>query len=163
MPVGGTYSPRSTWPTGEVVSHLSTICLCLGVHLTTGQPDWSSNTLGHKMSLPGEDQVDILFNSQSASSHNWPVNQLCAQMSTCQTSGWLHSWWRENWGPNHIGSLSRVPALPLVSLGGVTYLTKAMEVTQMSSAALYIPLALLTGTVCSVVSMSPHHLFLHEM
>ena len=37
------------------------------VYLTKGQPDQSSNTLGHKMSLPGEGQVDILLDSQSAS------------------------------------------------------------------------------------------------
>ena len=90
-------------------------------------------------------------------------NKPCDKMSTCQTSGWSHHWWWENLGPDHIGSQSRVPTLPLVPLGGVTYLTNARQVTQMSSAALYIPLALLSGTVWSFVSTWPYHIFLHQM
>ena len=84
-------------------------------------------------------------------------------MSTWQTLGWSDSLWWMNWGPNHIGPQSRVLALPLVPLGGVTYLTKASQVTQMSSAAHYIPLVLPSGTVCSFVSMWPNHIFLHQM
>ena len=132
----GTSDPRSTWPKGEVISHLTTRCCCLGVHLTTGQPDQSSNSLGHKMSLPGKGQVDILFDSQSASC-NWPANQPSAQMSICQTSGWSHSWCRDNWGPNHIRPQSRVPALPLFPLGAVTYLNKARQVTNKLCSTLY--------------------------
>ena len=41
--------------------------LPVGVHLTTGQPDQSSNTLGHQILCLGEGQVDILLDSQSAS------------------------------------------------------------------------------------------------
>ena len=36
----------------EVVTHLATRCP-VGVCLTRGQPDWSRNTLGHKVSLSG--------------------------------------------------------------------------------------------------------------
>ena len=32
-----------------------------------------------------------------------------------------------DWEPDHIGPQSRVPALTLVPLGGVTYLTKARQ------------------------------------
>ena len=46
---------------------------------------------------------------------------------------------------------------------GVTYLTTARQVTQMRSAAHDILLALLSGTICSLVSTSPTHIFLHEM
>ena len=98
LPMGGYIWPKvnqtqrsdqmTTWP--EVVSQLATRCLCLGVHLTTVQPDQSSNTLGHKMSLPGEGQVNILLDSQSASC-NWPVNKTCEKMPTCQTVGWSDS------------------------------------------------------------------------
>ena len=52
---------------------------------------------------------------------------------------------------------------PTGSPWGMTYLTKTMQVTQMSSAAHYIQLALLSGTICSFVSMSPNHILLHEM
>ena len=69
----------------------------------------------------------------------------------------------ENWGPNLIGPQSRVPALPLVLLWGMTYLTKARQVTQMSSATLYIPLALLSGMVCSFVSTWPNHISIHQI
>ena len=102
---GGTSDPRSTRPKGDVVSHLATRCLCLGrIRLTC-----------------------CLIASQPASC-NWPASHQCAQISNCQTSGWSHSWWRENWGPNHIGPWSRVPVLLLVPLVGVAYLTKARQV-----------------------------------
>ena len=39
----------------------------------------------------------------------------------------VHCGWQVNWEPNHIGPQSRVPALPLVPLGGVTYLTKTRQ------------------------------------
>ena len=66
----------SSWP--DVVLLFATRCLYLGVwvgrgyyltsvHLTTGLCDQSSHTHGHKMSLPGESQFDILFDRQSAS------------------------------------------------------------------------------------------------
>ena len=58
-------------------------------------------------------------------------------MSTCQTFGWSHSWWWENLQPNHIGPQSWVPALPLVHPGGVTYLTKARQVTNELCSPLY--------------------------
>ena len=46
---------------------------------------------------------------------------------------------------------------------GVTQLTKTRQVTQVSSAALHIPLALFSGTVCSFLSMQPNHIFLHQI
>ena len=75
----------------------------------------------------------------------------------------LVRWWQEDREHDHTGPQSKVPALPLVLPWGVTYLTKARQVTQMSSAAYYIPMALLLGTICSFVSMSPNHIFLHKM
>ena len=109
LPVRGTSDQRSTWPKGAVVSCLAKRCLCLGhiwpkVNLIKR---WSSITLGHKMSLwGGSGWHFVKIASQPASkpaSCNWPANQPCAQMSTCQTSGWSHSWWRENWGPTTLG------------------------------------------------------------
>ena len=57
----------------------------------------------------------------------------------------------------------RVPVLPLVPLGGVTYLIKTRQVTQMSYAALYKHLALLSVTIYSCVYMSLKHIFLHQI
>ena len=42
---------------------------------------------------------------------------------------------------------------------GVTYLAKAKQVTEMSSAGYYINLELYFVTVCTYVSMPPHHIF----
>ena len=131
----------------KVVTHLATRCLCMGVHLTTGHLDQSCNTLGHKMSLSGG-QVDILFNRQSASQL-----QLASQASM-----WKHVRLQVGQivGGRRTGGLTTLgPSTPTCSPWGVTYLTKARQVTQMSSAALYIPLALLSGTVWSFVSMWP--------
>ena len=94
--------------------------------------------------------TSCLIGSQPASqlaSCNWPANQPCDKISTCLAAGWSDSWWQEDKEPDHIVPLYRVPALTLVPLGGVTYLTKARQLTQMSSAALYILLELLSGTV----------------
>ena len=95
--------------------------------------------------------------------------------------------WQVDWEPDHIGPQSRVPALPLVPLGsdlphqgqarapvegpitptdfpwGVTYLAKAKQVTEMSSAGYVIHLELYLVTVCTFVSMPPHHIFLHAL
>ena len=92
-----------------------------------------------------------------------------------------------NWEPYHIGPKARAPALPLVPLGSdlphhgkarapfqgpitptgflweVTYLAKAKQVTEMSSAGYYIHLALYLVTVCTFVSMLPNQIFLHTM
>ena len=46
---------------------------------------------------------------------------------------------------------------------GVTYLTKARQVTQMSSAAPYTPFALGSGTICSFVSTLPSFTQCREM
>ena len=106
-----------------------------------------------------------VIGSQPASqlaSCNWPANQPCDKISTSQAVSWSDSWWQEDRGPDHIGPLFRVPALPLVPLGGVTYLTKARQVTQMSSSAHYMTLALLSGTICCFVSMSTYSYILAQ-
>ena len=131
---------------------------------TSGLCDQSCHTHGHKMSLLGEGKVDILFNRQSASqlaSCNWPANQPCDKISTCQALGWSD-------GGRRTGCLTTLGPSPGSQHShwfplGVTYLTKARQVTQMSSAAHYILLALLLRTFCSFVSTSPNHIFLHDM
>ena len=52
---------------------------------------------------------------------------------------------------------------PTGSPGGVTYLAKAKQVTEMSSAGYYIHLELYVMTVFTFVSMPPHHIFLHTI
>ena len=95
--------------------------------------------------------------------------------------------WQVNWEPNHIGPHSRVlvphwfPLLsdlpnqgkarapvegPITPTGfpwGVTYLAKAKQVTEMSSAGYYIHFELYFMMVCTFVSMPPRHIFLHAM
>ena len=121
------------------------------------------------MSLPGGGSGwhFVQIGSQPANqpaSCNWPANQQCEKMSTCQTLGWSDRYCGgRTGGPTTLGLQSRVQALPLVPLGGVTYLTKARKGTEMSSAALYIPVPLLSGTVCSFVSTWPNHIFLYQM
>ena len=82
----------------KVVTHLASRCLCL----------W-------------EGQVDILSVSQPASqlsSCNWPANQPCDKISTCQAVGWSDSWWQEDRGPNHIGPSVQGPSTLTASLWG---------------------------------------------
>ena len=55
------------------------------------------------------------------------------------------------------------PSTPTGFPWGVTYLAKAKQVTEMSSAGYYIHLELYFVTVCTFVSMPPHHIFLHAM
>ena len=55
------------------------------------------------------------------------------------------------------------PSTPIGSSSGVTYLTKVRQVTEMSSAACYIHLALHLVMVCTFVSTPPNHIFLHAM
>ena len=55
------------------------------------------------------------------------------------------------------------PITPTDFPWGVTYLVKAKQVTEMSSAGYYIHLELYFMTVCTFVSMPPHHIFLHAM
>ena len=55
------------------------------------------------------------------------------------------------------------PITPTGFPWGVTYLTKAKQVTEMSSAGSYIHLELYFMTVCTFVSIPPHHIFLHAM
>ena len=123
----------STWPE---VSHLVTRCLCPGGHLTIGQLDWHSNTLGHKMSVWGViwPQVNLtkvvthlawgrnrltfcLIGSQPASQLHLAGQAAMWKNVNLSDFGWSDSWWWEDWGPDHIGPQSRVPALQLVPLG----------------------------------------------
>ena len=55
------------------------------------------------------------------------------------------------------------PSTPTGFPWGVTYLAKAKQMTEMSSAGSYIHLELYFVTVCTFVSMLPHHIFLHAM
>ena len=92
-----------------------------------------------------------------------------------------------DWEPNHIGphpgsqhshlfplgsdlshqGQARAPVEgPITPTGfpwGVTYLAKAKQVTEMSSAGYYIYLELYLVTVCTFVFMLPNHIFLHAM
>ena len=55
---------------------------------------------------------------------------------------------------------------PITSTGfpwGKTYLAKAKQVTEMSSAGCYIHLELYLVIVCTFVSIPPNHIFLHTM
>ena len=55
------------------------------------------------------------------------------------------------------------PSTPTGSPGGVTYLAKAKQVTEMSSAGYYIHLELYVVTIFICVSTPPHHIFLHAI
>ena len=55
------------------------------------------------------------------------------------------------------------PSTPTGSPGGVTYLAKVKQVTEMSSAGYYIHLELYFVTVFTFISMLPHHIFLHAI
>ena len=55
------------------------------------------------------------------------------------------------------------PITPTGFPWGVTYLAKAKQVTEMSSAGYYIHLELYFMIVCTFVSMPPHQIFLHAM
>ena len=143
-----------------VVLLLAMRCLYRGVHLTTGLSDQSSHTHGHKMSLPGEGQVDILFNRQSASQPA-AIGQPTSHVTKYQP---VRLWVGQIFGGRRTRSLTTLsPSTPTGSFWGVTYLTKARQVTQLSSAACYIPLALCLGTICSFVFTLPNHIFLHAL
>ena len=92
---------------------------------------------------------------------NWPANQPCDKISTCQDLGWSDGG-RRRGSPATLGP-GQGPSTPTGSPWGVTYFTKARQLTQMSSAACYILLALLSGAICSFVSTSSNHIFLHAM
>ena len=71
--------------------------------------------------------------------------------------------WQVDWGPDHIGPQSQAPSTPTGSPGGVTYLAKAKQVTEMSSAGYYIHLELYVVTIFICGSMPPYHIFLHAI
>ena len=70
-------------------------------------------------------------------------------------AGGLGAW--PHWAP------VQVPSTPTDSPGGVTYLAKAKQVTEMSSAGYYMHLELYFVTVFTFVSMPPHHIFLYTI
>ena len=55
------------------------------------------------------------------------------------------------------------PSTPTGSPGGVTYLAKAKQVTEMSFAGYYIHFELYVTTIFICVSTPPHHIFLHAI
>ena len=137
--LGGISDHRSTWPKGAVVLHLATRCLCLEGRggltccLTASQPAAIGKPTSHMQKCQ-------------------PVRPQVGHIVGGGRTG----------GPTTLGpSLGSQHShwFPWV----VTLLSKARQVTQMMSAACYIPLALLTGTICSFVSASPNHIFLHQM
>ena len=81
--------------------------------------------------------------------------------------GFQHSRWLPLGNGLPCQDQARVPVEgPITPTGfpwGVTYLTKAKQVTEMSSAGCNIQLALYLVTVCTFVSMLPNHIFLHTM
>ena len=54
-------------------------------------------------------------------------------------------------------------SMPTGSPGGVTYLIKNKQVTQISYTALYKHLALFAVTIYKYVHTSPNHIFLHQI
>ena len=101
---GGISDKRPAWPKGWPNIKLTWDACTRGVHLTwvhltTCLCDQSSHTHGHKMSLPGS-RVSLTFcliGSQPANqpaSCNWPANQPCDKISTCQAWGWSDIWWQ---------------------------------------------------------------------
>ena len=135
------------WPgvyVTKVVTHMATRCLCLGegqfdilfdrqsasqsacqLQLASQSARWQNiNLSGFRLVrylVTGRVRLTFcLIGSQPASqlaNCNWPTNQPCDNISTCQALGWSDIWWQEDREPNHIGPQSRAPALPLVPLG----------------------------------------------
>ena len=85
----------------------------------------------------------------------------------CPSTGSQHSHWFPLGSdlPHHGQARAPVqgPITPTGFPWGVTYLTKARQGTEMSSVGYYIHLGLHLLTVCTFVSMPPHHIFLHAM
>ena len=112
----------------------------------------------------GEGQVDILFDRQSASlpaAIGKPTSHVTKYQIVRLLVGQIVGG-RRTGSPTTLSPIQG-PSTPTGPPLGVTYLTKAMQVTQMSFAAHCMPLALSLGTVCSFVSMLPNHIFLHAI
>ena len=99
----------SRWP--DIVPLLVTGCLYQGVHLTTGLCDHSSHTYGHRMSLPGEGQVDILFDRQSASQPACHL-QLASQPAMWQHVNMSRLWVGQIFGGRGTGSSTTLVPSP---------------------------------------------------
>ena len=104
--------------------------------------------------------------SQPASqlaSCNWPANHHVTRYQTLSGFGSViyvmaaELAAQPHWAP------VQGPSTPTGSPWGVTYLTKARQVTEKSSAACYIYLAPHLVTICRLVSILPNHIFLHAM
>ena len=74
----------------------------------------------------------------------------------------VHWRWQVDWEPPHWAPFQG-PIIPTGFSWGVTYLAKAKQVAEMSTAGYYIHLELYLVTVCTFVSMLPCHIFLHVM
>ena len=143
----GTPELRSPGP--MLVPSLATRCLWGYIWV---QLNWAyvSTILGHQMPELGMSDLRLgltfcAIGSQPASqlpSCNWPANQPCDKISTLSgfglvryvVAGGLGAW--PHWAP------VQGPSTPSGSPWGVTYLTKARQVTEMSSSACAIHLAL---------------------
>ena len=90
-----------------------------------------------------------------------PGNPLFQLSSPIKGTGMGNIWWGLG-GQTTLGPCLGSQHIHWFSLG-VTYLTKARQVTQMGSSSLYIHLALFSGSVCRFLSMQPNHIFLYQM
>ena len=139
-------------------------CLYLGDG-TSGLCDQGHHTHGHKMSLPGW-RVRLTFCLIGSQPASLPaaIGQPTSHVTNYQPVRlWVGQMVAGGQGTQPHWAPVQGPSTPTGSPWGLTYLNKAWQVTQMSSAAHYIPLALLSGTICSFLPMSPNHIFLHEM
>ena len=141
-------------------------------HVTTGLCDQCSHTHGHQMSMHGGRfrLTFCLLGSQPASqlaSLPAAIVQPASHVARYQP---VRLWvghicgGRRTRSPNTLGPSPGSQHSHWFPLGSdLAGQGQARKVTQMSSAACYIPLALCLVTICSFVSMLPNHIFLHTM
>ena len=133
------------WPqiyVTKVVTHMATRCL------PGGGSGW--HFVWWAVSQPA---CQLQLASQPAMWQN--INLSGLRLARYLVAGGPGAW--PHWAP------VQDPSTPTGSPWGVTYLTKARQVTELSSAARYIPLALCLETICSFVAMLPNHIFLHTL
>ena len=132
MPLLGTSNHRSLWPK-------------------------QSYTWPQHVSPWVEGQVILcVIGSQPASqlsSCNWASQPVMSQDINLSGFGLVRYQWQEDWEPNHIEP-QHSHWFPL----GSDLPDKATQVTEMSSTACYIHLALCLVTICSFVSVLPNHI-----
>ena len=150
----------SSWP--YIVLLLTTRCLYWGTSNHRSLWPKQSYTWPQHVSPWVEGQVDTLCDRQSASQPAFQL-QLASQPVMSQDInlsgfGLVRYQWQEDWEPNHIEP-QHSHWFPL----GSDLPDKARQVTEMSSTACYIHLALCLVTICSFVSVLPNHIFLCTM